>query len=494
MYPIKNLKNSFRFLIICNLTSFLFSQINTPNQSLVFEKYLKANNSNQFEISSGFNFIYNSQFILNNGHPNIDNNSEIYSIGYFSKFNSTVFKYSNSWLMLEIEPYSLTHSKIFNSKAINSTQMVVNNHLNNKSHSEKESGFRHSRIIIHYNGLGVSYGKRSHWWGPGFHSAIALSSNAPSQATYAIGSFKDLRIGKFGFGAQIIAMPYNSLSDVNIYFSGLKSNITYYSNPIIRIGMHRTYLSGDFANLDQITNSTSRWTIEDAALLVIEPLFGQSKKDLAYTSPGTPGFDLWDEILTGYVKIIFPNSNLELYADIASDDNRANITDLRAHWDHTLAYQLGLTKKINYGEINYFLGVEYLTTRVSNTFNPNFYRGNPNTPSYYFKGEYDYFSFKGRRMGAHSGSSSDDFIFLLGMSFNKSLFTGYWNLERHALKTEKFPEIKSELNFMYQYRLSKIPISYFIAYEYEKINNYEYIQQKLSTSSLFWFGFSINIK
>ena len=39
---------------------------------------------------------------------------------------------------------------------------------------------------------------------------------------------------------------------------------------------------------------------------------------------------------------------MEVYADVASDDNRGNLTDLKAHWDHTLGYQFGFKKiKIN---------------------------------------------------------------------------------------------------------------------------------------------------
>ena len=113
---------------------------------------------------------------------------------------------------------------------------------------------------------------------------------------------------------------------------------------IITVGFHRTYLSGDFAFLSTETVSAKSWSLMDAARLVIEPLFGQSKKGLSYTKPNTPGFDTWDELLTGFFKISFPKSGLEVYADVASDDNRGNLTDLKAHWDHTLGYQLGLTK------------------------------------------------------------------------------------------------------------------------------------------------------
>ena len=93
-----------------------------------------------------------------------------------------------------------------------------------------------------------------------------------------------------------------------LYYSGLNAHVTHSSNSaIITLGLHRTYLSGNFSNLSATTNATDNWTFEDAVRLVIEPLFGQSKKNLSYTIPGTPGFDAWDEVLSGYINFNFPD-------------------------------------------------------------------------------------------------------------------------------------------------------------------------------------------
>ena len=87
--------------------------------------------------------------------------------------------------------------------------------------------------------------------------------------------------------------------------------------------------------------------------------------------------------------------------------------------------ELGLTKNTSVNQYKIFTGVEYLTTRVSNTFNPKFFRGRE-PPNYYEKGKYDHFTYQGRRMGAHSGSSSSDLIFLLGIiDKNMKTFASY---------------------------------------------------------------------
>jgi hypothetical protein len=353
-------------------------------------------------------------------------------------------------------------------------------------------GFRQSRLVLHYKGFGVGYGNMSHWWGPGFHSALALSNNAPSQETYSLGTFKDIRVGQFSFGSQIIAMPYESTIGSQLYFSGLKAHVSHHSkSAIISLGLHRTYLSGDFGNLSTTTVSASSWSLMDAARLVVEPLFGQSKKDLGYTQPGTPGFDAWDELLTGFVKISFPQSGLEIYADVASDDNRGNLTDLKAHWDHTLGYQLGFTKHTMVNQYNVFTGVEFLTTRISNTFNPKFYRGGE-PPNYYAKPIYDYFTYQGRRMGAHSGSSSDDLIFILGLSDESATTLLSFNKERHGIKSMTHLELKTEYVLSYHRNITSHHTA-FITLEYETIKNFGFIQNNISVSKLIWLGYSFSI-
>ena len=368
-----------------------------------------------------FNIVFSSNYLINHGHPNLDNNSELYALGRITKLNSARFIFSNKWLIIEAEPYQLISSTTSQNNlsadkllSKNGT-FAVNN--NTPSKTQNSLGLKQSRILVHFHGLGFSYGKMSHWWGPGFHTSIALSSNAPSQKTFSFGTFRDLRFGNFSLNSQIIAMPYNSSREEEIYFTGLKIEMGYNSDPGIRLGLNRTYLS---ANFKQSFNLPREWTLEDAVSLVYEPLFGQSKKDLDYTIPGTPGFDLWDEILSGYLILFFPINNFQIYLNVASDDNRANLVDLRAHWDHTLSYLIGFKKFTKISKMSIFTGIEYFTSRVSNTFKAEFYRGQE-PPNFYSKPHYDYFSFNGRRMGAHSGSSSDDLIFKFGVETEKTI-------------------------------------------------------------------------
>ena len=111
----------------------------------------------------------------------------------------------------------------------------------------------------------------------------------------------------------------------------------------------------------------SEWSIKDAAQLIFEPLFGQSKSGLPYTNINTPGYDRWDQVLTGFIDLTFNRSLLKLYIEVSSDDNRANFTDLKAHWDHTLGYMLGFRKYFLIGNNKIIIASEYLSTKISNT-------------------------------------------------------------------------------------------------------------------------------
>jgi len=456
------------------------------NKNILSQNLLQSSKPNEFKIS------FNMNHISNNGHPNLDNNAELFSPGKGANLISARLDYDNSWLSFSLEPYSISYNRSFNNISVPGTFDVNNNHASNNYSGKTKIGFRQSSIILHYNGVGIGYGNMSHWWGPGFHSALALTNNAPSQETYALGTFKDVQMGQFSFGSQIIVMPYKSTVGAQLYFSGLKAHLSHHSkNAIITLGLHRTYLSGDFGNLSSTTISVDSWSLMDAARLVIEPLFGQNKRDLVYTQPGTPGFDAWDEVLTGFVKISFPKSGIEVYADVASDDNRGNLTDLIAHWDHTLGYQLGFTRNTKFDKYDVLIGGEYLTTRVSNTFNPKFYRGGE-APNYYAKSRYDYFTYQGRRMGAHSGSSSDDLIFIVGIGAGKTSTYVTFSKERHGIKGMTYPELKTEYVMSLNRKISDNH-SAFITLEYEKIKNFGFIQNNISVSKLVWLGYSFMI-
>jgi len=482
--------------IIQIIFSFIFSQNIIQPNSLLFPKNKLTNelrffNNDQSSIrTNNFLLSFHVNIALNSGHSNIDNNAEFFSAGKFNYMRSFRLEYSNNWLFIELEPYSLLRNNIFNGFKVNNSFQFVNNNTNgNGKLISNPSGLKQSQIIIHYKGLGIGYGNINHWWGNGFHSSISLTSNSPSQETFSLGTFNNIKIGNLLFYSKIIIRPFKNYDNDQIYFSGLRFNLSYVSNPIISIGFNRFYMSGNFDNLNQLSSLTDPWGFNDALSLVFEPIFGENKRKLDYTIPNTPGFDIWDETLSGNIKLVFPNDNLEFYLELVSDDNRANLTDLTSHWDHTLGYTIGIKKfsKLNSNPI--FFGIEYLSTKPSNTFKPDFYRGDGYEINYFTRVMYNHFTYNTRFMGPHSGSSSDDLIFLLGYGHKNSIIFLSYNIERHGLKSWSFPEYKKEISILFDYELdtqNKI----FLNIEREKIINYGFEAHNISISNMVWLGYS----
>jgi hypothetical protein len=437
-----------------------------------------------------------NQLILNNGHSNIDNNAEIMGIQRLNEFHSVRMEYTSDWFAISIEPYIIQLYRRSNSNNMIGTFAYLNNQYNFSGERRKTTlaGLRQSEIILHYRGIGIEISNASKWWGPGFHSSIALSSNAPGIETYSIGTFRDIRIKNISLGLKAIVSPYKS-EDGNrdLYFSGIETHITIHSDPIITTGLFRTYLSMNYDDLSKTTSFKGVWKIKDALKLVFEPLFASNKTGQDYTKPGTIGHDAWDEILSGYVNLTFPKEHLKIYFEVSSDDNRGNLTDLKAHWDHTLGYLVGFRKYFRKKKYVYYIGSEYLSTKISNTLNPVFWRGDPNLVNYYEKKPYDYFTYKGRRMGAHSGSSSDDLIFMLGLSNEISTALFSFNKERHGVKGMTHPELKTEYVLTYHHKITTRQTA-FITLEYEHIKNFGFIQNNISISKLIWLGYSFAIQ
>jgi hypothetical protein len=446
---------------------------------------LIINNNNYYNLN------YNYQAAFNVGHPNVDNNAEFFALNGLNKIFSTQFSYRNKWVNLFVEPYLMDYGTniVDAGKAKGSYEILNNHYYNSNDHPKTQFGIRQSGLIIHYNGLGIGYFNSSQWWGPSFHSSISMTSNSPSMKSYVLGTFNDINIKNLSFGFRAILIPYKNQFDWPIYFSGLSSYITLNSDPTITLGIFRTYLSGNLINLSEITSLENEWTAMDAFKLIFEPLFGTSKSGLDYTTPNTPGFDPWDQTLTGFINISFPKDNLKVYFEVASDDNRANLTDLKAHWDHTLGYMLGFRKYYSLSNYRFLIGSEYLSTKKSNT--DKFWRHYTN--NFYSREVFNFFSYKGRRIGAHSGSNSDDFIIISGIEKeNSKIFISY-NKERHGINTFDYPEQKTELMFTLKRKLSTYH-SAFITLEFEHIRNFGFVQRENSESKLLWIGYTFSIK
>ena len=69
-------------------------------------------------------------------------------------------------------------------------------------------------------------------------------------------------------------------------------------------------------------------------------------------------------------------------------------------------------------------------------------------------------------MGAHSGSNSDDLIYLISAKDKNNMVSFSFNRERHGIKSMDYPEIKSEIILSYQRNIFNNHFLFFV-YEHE---------------------------
>ena len=485
----------------------IFSQ-EIANNSSLFEYSRIINETNSYykqiikkpldsKLPKKITASYISHYVYNIGHSNIDNNGRFYASGRNNSLQSFRLSLNYKYLFIELEPYELYIKNSNNGLNANSPYRFLNNF--SRLNFDRERGLKNSQIVLHYKGFGFGYGYINQWWGPGIHSSLILSSNSPDIKTFSFGTFREISFNKFSIYSKMILSEfstdiasYKTANDpYDIFISGISTYIKFFSDPIITIGINRLILSNNYPGYLSNTQLKS-WGIQDAAKSVFQPIFGQSNRGAIQTVIGSSGFDPWDQTMSGFINLNFPKDLLEFYVEIASDDRRANLSDFLAHWDHTIGYLIGFNKYIPLQNSLFFIRGEYVNTLPSNTTNPKFYRGSPNLDNFYNNSIYDYSTYRGRRIAAHSGSSSDDLILYVGLKSSKNLFIFSYNYERHGVKSTKFPELKYELALSINHQIAN-KHNLFIRFENENIHNFSFVEDNISKSNFIWLGYSFTI-
>ena len=370
----------------------------------------------------------------------------------------------NNFIYLKINPYQeFISQNQYKSLIRGNFQYLNDKFLVGKT----KNSIGQSSLAFHLNGIGAGISTENMWVGPGFHTSLSMSNNSFGFKHYFFGTLFQQKISNYGFNFRYVISERNNENNI-FYHTSLAGLLTIYNNPTITIGFNRTYLSG---GVEEII-----WSIEDAAKLVFEPLFGSQKRNLNYSGifESEPDYwDPWDQLLVGFINIYFPETKSHLYLELGTDDSRANLTDLKAHWDHAYGYIFGFKKYEILGNESLFIGLEFMSNKTTaNTLNPKFYRGDWNGRNFYNREMYLFSSYEGRRWGAHSGSDSDDKIILIGYSDDNFSLISSYNIERRGVLSQNFPEVKNELIILFEKKLLRY--NYLLYFESEGIINYNF--------------------
>jgi len=445
---------------------------NVHNQSLIIRPLLKKYTNPKWSL------IVRNELFINNNRPNLENMGNRWigkGTGFFTGFN---LSYSNKYISLRIEPFYLfdqnKYTKNVNRKFPYGDDPNIFNVLNDNRYFIEQPyvtyGFRESKLFIHYKQIGFGFSNANMWWGPGVHTSLTMTNNTTGFPHLMIGTLNEKRIRNIGINVRYTFSQLNKVSG-NPYYTALVWSARFYTQPIITIGLSRNYLSGGLP--------TDRpFTIWDAALLPFEALFIDTK--LKKYPSEWEAHDFWDQTMAGFLTIDFPKSGLQLFIELGTDDHRQNLMDLRSQPDHNSASIIGLRK---YGFFNNrFLlgGFEYANIKQSYTYK---FRGGGH---WWWKHDYAYSTYDGRRWAAHSGSDSDDFYLFFGYNGNNWTFIPGFNYERHGIISGNPPEVKIEFRFDIRFIYKNYRMN--IYYEKEIVNNSEFVPDNKLRSNIFWLG------
>ena len=405
-----------------------------------------------YKTNSNLQLLFTNEYYFNNGVPNQEN----MDVRYFGKGNGRYLSYrmtyAGNFLAFVFEPYMLWGQNLqVDETTRRGSYALLNDYRIINEKDFNRAGLRQGVAFIHWKGLGFGYGKQNLWWGVGQHTSIAMTNNTESFNAYHFGTIKELRWKNIGIMGRYLFAKLNEFEDSrSIYYTALTLGGTYYGNTIISAGISRNYLSGGI-------DIGVPWTANDAAKLIFEGLFVDSKEKLKYT---IAGHDPFDQTIEGYFSMMFPKSKLKIFLEIGVNDHRQNLVDFISQPDHALGYLIGLRYYNLFGNDNLYFGFEYL-----NLAKGKFWALRA-TPNFYERNLYNHFTYNGRHWAAHSGSDSDDLLIEIGYLNDKFSFIPKINFERHGVISFQPAEVKIELGLQASYK--KDNLHFIIMYENER--------------------------
>ncbi len=429
------------------LESFLLCQTFIPaeNDNLIkieshqFDNLLKME-TNMFRPiffntdTTALSIKINSESYFNNNATNQEN----MDVRYFSKglntFNSIQLALNSRYISLLIEPYFISNNNYNTSKiARNGIFSVLNDGLSYNTANNYYSTIRNFLLFLKYKNIGVGYHNGNKWWGPGLHSSLQMSNNTYPIPSFLAGNLNEIKFGKLGL--QILysfSQLNNEEGSKAHYLTSLNASLAWHGSAIWSIGFSRNYITGG----KNISNYV--WSKSDAQKIIFEGLFTSDLIGQEYT---VAGHDLWDQTLSGYFAIIYPEKNIKAYLELGFNDNRMYFADFLSQPDHSMASIIGLR---DYGDLKKKItpiwGFEW--TNLMITYSSRFRLAGPGT--WYDRKQYNYSSYKGRRWSAHSGSDSDDIYVYAGIRTKNIILYQGLNYERHGIVSHRPAEVKLE--------------------------------------------------
>jgi len=207
----------------------------------------------------------------------------------------------------------------------------------NRAVSRGDAG--QSGLTVAMGGFAVRATNENMWWGPGIDNSLLMSNNASGFPHVVAGTQRSHSIGIGRVEAQWTVgtlqqsafwrTPADTLP-TGRWLNALTFVFEPRGTPGMYFGATRLFLAYNRYN-----------PINPSQLLaVFDPI---EKKDLS-TPENPTGDDKRDQMLTGFMRLVLPESGFELYGEYGRNDHDWNLREINLEPEHSRAYVLGAQK------------------------------------------------------------------------------------------------------------------------------------------------------
>lgn len=274
-----------------------------------------------------------------------------------------------------------------------------------------------SSLRIDFGPIGITAGTNNIWRGPGIISSLLMTNNAQGFKHIGLNTIRPIKtpLGSFElsiYGATLTQNATQGFENKFLRKSTINQNTRYINmltltyNPIF---FKNFYLGGNRV-FHQFTRTTPSLNFMRDYVPVTLPLFRNVYQDNAESI---------DQLLSGFIKILFPKENAELYFEYGFNDGKSNLRDLLLDNSHSSASIFGFRKYYKFNK-NKEIIFSFETTRMSQT--PSYLQRNAN--NWYLHGQIsEGYTNENQILGQGSGLGNNFQIFEIKF-LNKS-FTNF---------------------------------------------------------------------
>lgn len=267
---------------------------------------------------------------------------QLASLGVYGELGPISFQYRPEFLYVNNRSYATTPSF-----GPNSIQPTIKKYFHGQS-----------RVSLNAGPVSVGLSTENIWWGPGQHTALLMSNNAPG---FLHASFQTRRpiktfLGNFEF--QIIGgMPqddtnqsdeiYNLNNYYQIwgksntlnqkYLNGINLNFSPKKLNGLTFGFTRSFISGAGSTIDDVARD---YGYLEAYLPIFNEIFKEKRI----------GFEdslKWNQLASVYARYVFKKAKAEIYLEYGWNDYTYNIRDLMMSPSHSAAFIFGVKKIVD---------------------------------------------------------------------------------------------------------------------------------------------------